>query len=56
MVWEISLLAIKMGHVGIFELFWPDTGINLCAGQVFMSKQFLYDTNIGAIFQKVTRK
>ena len=31
MVLEISLLAIKVGSVGIFKLLGPDTRVNLCA-------------------------
>jgi len=52
----IRIGLVKVSRVSIFELFWPDARINLCAREVFMPKQLLNNPDICAIFQQVTRK
>jgi hypothetical protein len=52
----IRIGLVKVSRVGIFELLWPDARVNLCAGQVLVSKQLLNNPNIRTIFQQVTRK
>lgn len=52
----IRIGLVKVSRMNIFELFWPDTRVNLCAREVFMPKQLLNNPDICAIFQEVTRK
>ena len=52
----IRIGFVKVSRMNIFELFWPDTRVNLCARQVFMPKQLLNNPDICAIFQEVTGK
>lgn len=52
----IRIGLVKVSRMNIFELFWPDTRVNLGARQVFMPKQLLNNPDICAIFQEVTGK
>ena len=52
----IRIGLVKVSRVGIFELFWPDTRVNLRAREVFMPKELLNNPDIRSVFKEMTRE